>query len=187
MRLLIAVALLLPIVASAADRLNVKPGLWEISATTEMAGMPPLPKELLDQMPAEQRAQLESQIKQAGGGEPITETSRECITERDLERPFESANPEDCKQQIVKSTRTMQEVKLTCSGEYQGSGNLRIHTPTPESMTGDMDVSVGDGSTTMTIKAKMKGRWLGADCGEEADDEEDDSEDAENAADEEEA
>jgi hypothetical protein len=187
MRLSIAVALLVPIVASAADRLNVKTGLWEITATTEMSGMPPLPKELLDQMPAEQRAQLESQIKQAAGGEATTETSRECISERDLEKPFESANPEDCKQQIVKSTRTMQEVKLTCTGEYQGSGNLRIHTPTPETMTGDMDVSVGDGSTTMTVKAKIKGRWLGADCGEEADDEDEDNEEADDAEDEDEA
>src|SRR5688572_18555777 len=187
MRLLIAVALVVPVVASAADRLNVKTGLWEITATTEMSGMPPLPKELLDQMSAEQRAQLESQMKQAAGGKPITETSRECISERDLEKPFESANPEDCKQQIVKSTRTMQEVKLTCTGEYQGSGNLRIHTPTPETMTGDMDVSVGDGSTTMTVKAKMKGRWLGADCGEEAEDEDEDSEKADDAEDEEEA
>jgi hypothetical protein len=186
MRLLIAVALLVPVAASAADRLNVKTGLWEITATTEMSGMPPLPKELLDQMSAEQRAQLESQMKQAAGGKPITETSRECISERDLEKPFQSANPEDCKQQIVKSTRTMQEVKLTCTGEYQGSGNLRIHTPTPETMNGDMDVSVGDGSTSMTIKAKIKGRWLGADCGEEADEEDEDSEEADNAEDEDE-
>jgi hypothetical protein len=186
MRLLIAVALLVPIVAFAADRLNVKTGLWEITATTQMSGMPPLPKELLDQMSAEQRAQLESQLKHAGG-EPTTETSRECITERDLERPFDTANPEDCKNEIVKSTRTMQEVKLTCSGEYQGSGTLRINTPTPETMTGDMDVSVGDGSTTMTVKAKIKGRWLGEDCGEEADEEDEDSEEADDAEDEAEA
>lgn len=186
MRLLIAVALLVPVGVFAADRLNVKTGLWEITATTQMSGMPPLPKELLDQMSAEQRAQLESQLKQAGG-EPTTETSRECITERDLEKPFDTANPEDCKHQIVKSTRTMQEVKLSCSGEYQGSGTLRINTPTPETMTGDMDVSVGDGSTTMTVKAKLKGRWLGADCGEEADDEDEDSEEADDAEDEAEA
>lgn len=185
MRFVIAIALLMPLVASAADRLNVKTGLWEITATTEMSGLPPLPKELLDQMSAEQRAQLESQMKQVGG-EPTTETSRECISERDLERPFESANPDDCKQQIVKSTRTMQEVKLTCSGEYKGGGTLRIYTPTPETMTGDLDISVGE-ETPMTVKAKMKGRWLGADCGEEADEEDADSEEADDAQDEEEA
>ncbi len=189
MRLLLAALALLPLAASAADRLNIKTGLWEITATTDMAGMPPLPKELLEQLSPEQRAELEAQIKQSSGGQSQTDTSRECITDRDLEEPFQSANPDDCKQEIVKSTKTLQEVKLTCTGEYQGSGTLRIHTPTPETMTGDLNLSVGEGSSAMKITADMKGRWLGEDCGEEADDEDDleDMEDDDAAEDEDEA
>jgi hypothetical protein len=178
--LFIAAFLVFPLIA-AAEKLNVKTGLWEITATSDIAGMPPLPKELLDKLTPEQRAEIEAGMKQGGAGGPHKEVSRECITERDLEDPFKSANPDECKSQLVRSTRTLQEVKLTCTGQYKGSGSFLISTPTPETMTGVLDVSVGEGGTSMKVKADMSGRWLGPDCGEEDDDDvdEDDSEDAE--------
>lgn len=160
-----------PLLAVAADRLNVKTGLWEITASTEMAGMPPLPKEILDKLTPEQRAELEAKVKQSRAEGPHTDTSRECITDRDLDKPFESANSEECTQEVVRTTRTSQEFKLTCTGEYKGEGTFKINAPTPETMTGLLDLSVGEGSSKMTVKADMKGRWLGPDCGEEADDE----------------
>lgn len=170
-RLAFAVGLLLsPGILLAADKLNIKTGLWEISATTNFSGMPPLPKEVLDQLSPEQRAELEKSMKRSGTDDSRTDVSRECITERDLEKPFESANPDDCTQEIVRSTRTTQEVRLTCTGEYKGSGSFVINTPTSETMTGVLDISVGNGPDPMKIKANMKGRWLGPDCGEEADD-----------------
>jgi hypothetical protein len=188
--LLITALLLCPLLAAAAEKLNVKTGLWEITATSDIAGMPSLPKELLDKLPPEQRAEIEASMKQGGAGGPHKEVSRECITERDLEDPFKSANPDECKSQLVRSTRTMQEVKLTCGGQHKGSGSFLISTPTPETMTGVLDVSVGEGDATMKVKADMSGRWLGPDCGEEADDEDDtdadDSEDLEYAEEEEE-
>jgi hypothetical protein len=174
--------LLYPALAGAADKLNIKTGLWEIAATTDFSGMPPLPKEMLDKLTPEQRAEMEAAIKK-GSGERESEVSRECISERDLERPFESANPDECKQEIVRSTRTTQEVQLTCTGEYKGSGTFLITTPTAETMTGVLDLSVGEGPNAMKVKANMKGRWLGPDCGEEAD-EDDEADAAEEAMDE---
>ena len=50
---------------------------------------------------------------------------------------------------------------------------FRITTPTPETMTGVLDMKVGEGKDVMTIKTQLKGRWLGPDCGDEDDDEED--------------
>jgi hypothetical protein len=37
-------------------------------------------------------------------------------------------------------------------------------------MTGDLDLKVGEGASAMTVTSKIKGRWLGADCGDEDDD-----------------
>lgn len=161
-----------PLAVSAAERLNVKTGLWEITASTQMSGMPPLPKEMLDKLTPEQRAEIEGSLKKGQGGAPHTETSRECISERDLDKPFEAGDRDECTHEIVRSTRTSQEFKLTCTGEYKGSGTFKITAPTPETMTGALDISVGEGSMRMNVKADMKGRWLGPDCGEEADDEE---------------
>lgn len=158
----------LPLLASAAEQLNVKPGLWEITSVTRMSGVPPLPRELMDKMTPQQRAEMAAEASA-----PSKDTSRECITQKDLERPFQSASTEDCKQTIVTTTRTSQEARLVCSGEHQGSGMLRIATPTPETMNGTLDLKVGEGADAFTIKGQLSGRWLGADCGDEADDEDD--------------
>lgn len=167
MRALFLVACVcLPLMAAGAERLNVKTGLWEITTSMQMSGMPPLPKELLDNLTPEQRAQFEASWKQSLSEQGNAEVDRECITEDDLERPFESGDIDECTHEIVRSTRTMQEFKLVCDGERKGSGTFKIHAPTPETMTGLLDVSVGEGSVLMTIKADMKGRWLGPNCAE---------------------
>ena len=178
-----AVAALLTVSLSAgsAEKLNVKLGLWEITSTSRFSGMPPLPKEVLDRMTPQQRADMEAKIKAAASEEPDTDTSSECITQDDLDKPFNSANAEECTQTIVRTTRNTQEIRLNCTGKTKGSGVFRVTTPTPETMTGDLDLKVGEGAQTMTITAKLKGRWLGADCGDE-DDRDDVNDEDENAA-----
>jgi hypothetical protein len=167
--LLGAVLLGVAAAASAAERLNMKTGLWEITSVTTVSGMPPLPKELLDQMTPEQRAEMRAAMKT---DKPETDTSRECITDKDLDHPFESADTKDCTETIVSSTRTSQEVRLTCTGEHESTGVLRVSTPTPGTMSALLDLRAGDGKDAFTVKSQMKGRWLGADCGDEADEEE---------------
>lgn len=175
--LLVVVCACSPLAVSAAERLNVKTGLWEMTSATQMSGMPPLPKEMLEKLTPEQRAQIEASIKQSAGTR--TDTSRECVTERDLERPFDAGNRDECNYEMVRSTRTSQEWKLACTGDVKGSGTFKINTPTPETMNGVLDISVGNDDSTMTVKADVKGRWLGPDCGEEADDDYDDREEDE--------
>ena len=160
----------LPLIALSADRLNVKVGLWEISSRTLMSGMPPIPKELIATMTPEQRAQMEAQFKAEIAKGPIERTDRECITQKDLDHPFSSSNTENCKQTIAQATGTMQEIRLVCTGDQKGTGAFRVTAPTPESMTGDLDLKLGEGKEVMTVKSQLKGRWIGADCGDEADD-----------------
>lgn len=177
-----AVTALLTVALSAAgaEKLNVKLGLWEITSTSRFSGMPPLPKEVLDKMTPQARADMEAKIKAAAAEEPDSDTSSECITQEDLDKPFSSANAEECKQTIVRTTHNTQEIRLNCTGKTKGSGVFRVTTPTPETMAGDLDLKVGEGAQTMTITAKIKGRWLGPDCGdqEDRDDVNDEDEDA---------
>lgn len=160
--------------AVGADKLNVKVGLWEITSISRISGMPALPKEVLDKMTPQQRADMEAKIKAAAAEEPEPEVSSECITQEDLEKPFNSANAEECTQTIVRTTRNTQEIRLACTGKTKGSGMFRVTTVTPETMTGDLDLKVGEGANVMTITSKIKGRWLGADCGDENEDDIDD-------------
>jgi hypothetical protein len=169
--------------ATAAEKLKVKLGLWEMTSSTETQGMPPLPKELLDKLSPEQRKKMEADIRAEQTKGPEKDTDRECITQRDLDRPLEPDNAKDCKHTIVSSTRTSQEVHIVCTGGMPGSGSLKVSAPSPERMTGSMDLKLGEGAQVMTIRAQLQGRWLSSDCGEEAeDDDQEDSDDTEPSA-----
>ncbi|HKE94440.1 MAG TPA: DUF3617 family protein [Povalibacter sp.] len=156
-----------PVVVAAADRLNVRTGLWEIRTVSEFNGVIPLPKEVRDKLTPEQLAKMSAELQAATG--PTRDTSRECITEKDLDHPFDSSDAKDCRQTITKTTRTTQEVQLVCAGEHKGTGVLRVSAPTPETMNGTIDISMGDGADKFTMKGTLSGHWLSADCGDEAD------------------
>lgn len=173
--------LLIAVSAGGAEKLNVKLGLWEMTSISRFSGMPSLPKEVMDRMTPQQRADMAAKIKAAAEEEPEPEVSSECITQEDLDKPFASANADECTQTVVRTTRNTQEIRVACTGKTKGSGVFRVTTPTPETMTGDLDLKVGEGAEVMTISAKLKGRWLGPDCGDEEDSDEGDDED-ENAA-----
>ena len=174
----VAALLLVAVSAAGAEKLNVKLGLWEITSLTRMSGTPPLPKEVLDKMTPQQRAEMMARIKEAQEEEPEPEVSSECITPDDLEKPFASADTESCTQTIVRTTRTTQEIRLACTGKTKGSGLFRVTTPTPETMNADLDMKVGEGADVMSINGKIKGRWLGADCGDEDDDDNEDEDES---------
>jgi hypothetical protein len=162
--------------ALAADKLEVKPGLWEITSTHHMSGVPTLPKDLQDKMTPEQRAAMEAAFKQEAQKAPETDTDRECITREDVEQPFDIGDTKDCTQTVVRTTRTTQEVRLNCTGQFKGTGLLRVTSPTPDTMTGTIDLQLGDGKDAMKVTSQLKGRWLGPDCGDE-DDSDGDSDD----------
>jgi hypothetical protein len=159
--------------AVAADKLDVKPGLWEITSTHHITGVPPMPKEWQEKVTPEQRAAMESAFKKEAEKGPQTDTDRECISKKEAEQPFDVGDTKDCTQKVVRTTRTTQEVHLTCTGEFKGSGVLRVTTPTPETMTGSLDLQLGDGKDAMRVKSELKGRWLGPDCGDEEETDED--------------
>lgn len=174
----VAALLLTTLSAAGAERLNVKLGLWEMTSIMRFSGVPPLPKEVMDKMTPEQRAKMIADLKAAAAEEPEEEVSSECITQEDLDKPFSSAD-DDCTQTVVRTTRNTQEIRMSCTGKIKGSGLLRVTTPTPETMTGELDLKTGEGPDAFTLKGKIKGRWLGPDCGDEDDDDMDDDENTE--------
>lgn len=165
---LIAAGLLVPVLAFAADRLNVKTGLWEMATTIETQGMPPMPADVLAKMTPEQRAKMEAMLQSRAAAGPRTHTYKECITEKDLTEPFKKkGDDEKCTRKVLKSSSTSQEVEMLCTGEHPYGGKMIINTPTPESMNGVVDMHLPGG---MTAKTQMKGRWLNASCkGEDKD------------------
>src|ERR1700749_2586712 len=98
--------LLPPVLGAAADKLNVKLGLWEITTVSETSGTPPLPKDLLERMTPEQRQQFDAAIGAQAGGR--TDVRKACITAKDLEHPFGANDDRQCKSTVVSGSSTAQ-------------------------------------------------------------------------------
>jgi hypothetical protein len=164
---LIAVGLSLPLLALAADPIDVKTGLWEIVSVTESQGLPQMPPEVLDKMTEEQKEQMAS-IFHSATAKPARHTTKECVTEEDLAKPFD-AGEENCTSTVVRSTARSQEIDVVCTGEHPSTGKLRVEALTRETMKGQLEIHVDGGDSEgegMTIQSQLTGRWLGASCTE---------------------
>jgi hypothetical protein len=158
---------LIPMVALA-DKLDVKPGLWETTTSTEIGGMamPAIPPEALANMPPEQRARMQAMMNGQGSGN--TMTSQSCVTEKDLERGFrpETTKEQSCKVDSVAVNGKTQEAHVTCTNSHGNStGVFRMTATSRESYEGTMDMNTTVNGRAMTMKMRMKGKWLGASCG----------------------
>src|SRR5208282_5648055 len=115
--------------ADSITALDVKEGLWEMTVTHSMSGMPAtpnIPPDVLAKMPPEQRARVEAAMK----GGPSTDVRKECITKEKLEKHSAfSNNRGDCTRTVVNSTGSKLEVKIHCE-EKQAStdGTLVLET-----------------------------------------------------------
>jgi hypothetical protein len=175
---LAAALCLLSASALGADRAAIKLGLWEISHTSETEGvpampaMPSIPGDVLARMPPEQRARMEAAMKARGSSDAAgrASTIRECLTDEDRDRPFKPDSGDGhCTHTIVSRTATSMEMRMQCKDmAHPGSssdGTFKWQAPTPESMQGTLEMHLSDGAKTVTHRARITGKWLGADCG----------------------
>jgi hypothetical protein len=165
--LVIMSALALIPMVTLADKLDVKSGLWETTTITEISGMamPTLPPDVLAKMPPEQRAQMEAMMNR-GSGNPVT--SQSCVTEKDLERGLrpETTKEQSCKVDSVSSNGKTQEAHVTCTNSRgKSTGVFRMTATSRESYEGTMDMNTAAAGRPMTIKMRLKGKWLSANCG----------------------
>ena len=66
--------------------LDVKLGQWESTMTSETTGLPPIPQELLDRLPPEQRAKMEERLKANASKGPKTTVNKSCLKKEDLDK-----------------------------------------------------------------------------------------------------
>jgi hypothetical protein len=148
--------------ATGAEPLNIKPGLWQMSTTTALSGSM-LPPALLAQMPPEQRARIEANLKQQGAGGHAG-SSKSCITKEDLERGSvhtdKAEDQKDCKYRVVSQTATHMETHFQCTGEGARDGEMRFDAVSPEQIKGAVQVTTAHGKVTV----QLDGHWLGASC-----------------------
>ena len=167
--------LFLPLGLLAADlrMFDAKPGLWEVTTTTQttskgpMPNMPKFTEEQLAKIPPAQRANLETMMK--GGAMPArSSTAKSCITPEQVKKgfSFDKDMPPNCKQTVVSSSSTKQQTHMECSSEkMNSSGDLTLERIDSSHIKGTMLSNV-TGRTAMTMNMSFDAKWISSNCGE---------------------
>ena len=159
--------LIFPGYATAAT-LNLKPGLWEMTWSGQTSGAPPIPPDVLAQMPPERRAKLEAAMAANANRTSAPHANKQCITEKGLQRGLnveENKTESSCQRTVVSNTASVMDMRQECTGQEIMSGTSHFEAIGPEALTGAIDMTMTDGVRTTTVKRVMLGKWLGADCG----------------------
>jgi hypothetical protein len=153
--------------ADSITALDVKEGLWEMTVTHSMSGMPAtpnIPPDVLAKMPPEQRARVEAAMK----GGPSTDVRKECITKEKLEKHSAfSNNRGDCTRTVVNSTGSKLEVKIHCEEKQSSTdGALVLETVGSDRVKGTMQAVTNANGHTMNMNFTFSSKYLGPACGD---------------------
>jgi hypothetical protein len=167
----LALTVCLPLALGAADNLtplNVKEGLWEVSVTHSMSGMPAMPSippDALAKMPPEQRARVEAMMK----GTPSTDVRKECVTKEKLEKHSAfSNNRGECTRTVVSSTGSKLELKFHCEEKQSSSdGTFLMEAVASDNVKGTMHMVMNSNNGhTMNMDFSISSKYLGSACGD---------------------
>jgi Protein of unknown function (DUF3617) len=146
-----------------AESFNAKPGAWQMSMTTLIAGNP-IPPEALANMPPEKRAKVEEAMK-ARAGRPITITQKTCVSQKDLDQDRIIRSMKDdsnCTRNVLSRSASRMVMEQTCPEPQASTSQMTIEATTPESLSASIVRVRGDGKGKVLID--VKGFWLGPSC-----------------------
>ena len=145
--------------------LNVKEGLWEVSVTHSISGMPStpnIPPDALAKMPPDQRAKIEAMM----GGKPTV--TKQCVTKDKLQQHTAFSNARgDCTYNVTNSTATKVEAKFHCTDKSGASdGTYAMEALGLDSVKGTAHIVTNANGQNMTMDFTITSKYLGAACGD---------------------
>ena len=144
-----------------ADTLDIRPGLWQMSTSTQTAGSM-LPQGMLDKLTPEQREKMTAAMQQRAAAGPHVRTNKRCVTAEDLKKGAfkDQAQGPNCKQTIIAQTSRRQEMMLQCTGDEAHAAKMTIEAVDSTHVKGTMDAATAQGRMSM----QLDGTWLSASC-----------------------
>ena len=144
---------------------NIRPGLWEITTTSDLLAMVP-------NIPSQQMQQITSLVEQYGLQMPQIQngaaTSKVCITQQmaDQDVPtyfYESQS--GCSVNNVTKTGNHYKVNLVCTNtHFQGNGIAEGSFINPEHFTGQTEFDSVVQGMPVFATAETSGRWIEENC-----------------------
>jgi len=148
--------------------LNIKPGLWEQTVNTTIAGEMPISTEMLNRLTPEQRARMEERMKANSAAHTHTTTDKHCVSKEDLEKNkfLNLDRGKECVPTITSSTSTSAKGRLSCESEgMKMTGALEVLTPDPEHINGSWHATTNGSGHTMNVDSTFTSKWIGSSCG----------------------
>jgi hypothetical protein len=151
--------------AWAADGLNIRTGLWQMTYRMQIRGAPTVPRDVTDKLTAEQRARLAAAQQKSASQGPKTWTEKTCVTAKDLQdgafrvESSDAAEEEGCSDKMTARTATLQEGTTSCDGG-KTTGQIRVEVLGKDRVQGRITTSGPGVSSTI----EMSGQWLSTSC-----------------------
>ncbi|MBV6273244.1 DUF3617 domain-containing protein [Alcaligenaceae bacterium CGII-47] len=170
-RILPAIALSLMAGAAASQTLTPRePGLWEIRIDkgSQMANAMKGMADMLQNIPAAQRKQMEQMMKDSGVSLSNPTVIKQCVTPEMAARGFEPQMDDadmKCTSKMKDVSKTESQFSFSCQGpEGKLEGEGRVLDATAKSYKTEMKMSGDIEGQPVSMDMAHEGRWLGKDC-----------------------
>jgi hypothetical protein len=171
-------AMAFPVLSSAAEQLNVRPGLWDVTQTMTTSGAPLY----VEGMTAAARENY-AKTWAKDVGKPHTDRDKQCITEKDIKETLlfdkSSQRGKQCTNKVSKQTSTAWAATADCKDEKTTTlSEMSFTAPSPQSFSGAMKSTMTTPNGKTLVDLKVSGKWLAASCPDAEPEASDDSEDS---------
>jgi hypothetical protein len=134
-----------------------KAGLWNITVSMNMAGMPDMSK-----LPPEAQAAMRAHGMSMNGH---SMTVQHCMTPEEVKNDHpHMRNEQACKMSNVKTGAGLFSADLSCSGEMQGAGHVEFVFDSPEHYSGKQSMTGTSQGHSIDETTSFDAHWVGADC-----------------------
>lgn len=155
-------ALIAPVIEAAAEPLDIRPGLWDMTKTLTVSGAPPYVEGL--SVNSEYAAMWKKSV-----GKPETERDYDCLTKEDIDgsQLFEDMQKQGM--QCERTTKTQSArtwvVTVECQGNKQTTRmQLDVTSASSDRMKGSIKSTTTSPNGVTVMDIKVEGRWVAESC-----------------------
>ncbi len=138
-----------------------KVGLWNITITMQMAGMPEMPD--MSKLPPQAQAALRARGMTMSGGHSMTVTHCMTAAEVNADHP-KMSNTKECKISNAKIAGNTFSGDMTCTGDMNATGHMEFVWDSPEHYRGKQTLTGTSHGHAINTTNTFEGRWVSAVC-----------------------